>query len=109
MLPLTLQEAQYVSWKIFRKIYDKLDAAHGTGCNPFVIVTDFLEEAGEVAAAVKGLEGFKTSEKPETKETLAKKLSDLLYSAFVLAEHYGVNLEETFLENVNDYMLRFIT
>jgi len=72
------------------------------------MVTDPLEEAGEVAAVVKGLEGFKPSEKHKTKEMLATELSDLLYITFVLAEHYGINLEETFLQTVNDYMLRFV-
>lgn len=72
------------------------------------MVTDLLEEAGEVAAAVKGLERFKPPEKPKTKEMLATELSDLLYMIFVLAEHYSVNLEESFLETVNNYILRFI-
>jgi len=108
-MPLTLQEAQLVSWKIFRKINDRLDATRSRGWDPFVIVTDILEEAGEVAGVVKGLEGFKPPEKPKNKEMLAKELSDLLYGIFVLAEHYGINLEETFLEHVNDYMLRFLT
>jgi hypothetical protein len=26
----------------------------------------------------------------------------------VLAEHYGIELEESFLQTVNDYILRFI-
>ncbi len=107
-MSLTLQDAQHVSWKIFKKINAKLDAERGRPWDPFVIVTDLLEEAGEVAAVVKGLEGFKPPEKPKTKEMLVKELSDLLYSIFVLAEHYGVNLEETFLEHVNDYLLRFL-
>lgn len=72
------------------------------------MATDLLEEAGEVASAVKGLEGFKPPEKPKTKEILATELSDLLYVVFVLAEHYGIDLEESFLQTVNDYMLRFI-
>jgi len=72
------------------------------------MVTDLLEEAGEVASAVKGLEGFKPPEKPETKEMLATGLSDLLYIIFVLAEHYGISLEESFLQTMNDCMLRFI-
>jgi len=72
------------------------------------MITDLLEEAGEVAAVVKGLEGFKPPKKPKTKEMLAAELSDLLYIIFVLAEYYGVELEETFLQTVNDYMLRFI-
>ena len=72
------------------------------------MVADLLEEAGEVAAVVKGLEGFKLREKPNTKEMLATELSDLLYIIFVLAEHYGINLEESFLQTVSDYVLRFI-
>lgn len=73
-----------------------------------MMVTDLLEEAGEVAAVVKGLEGFKPPEKPKTKDMLATELSDLLYIIFVLAEHYGIELEEAFMQTVNDYMLRFI-
>jgi len=72
------------------------------------MVADLLEEAGEVASVVKGLEGFKPSEKLKTKEMLATELSDLLYIVFVLAEQYGIELEESFLQTVNDYILRFI-
>jgi NTP pyrophosphatase (non-canonical NTP hydrolase) len=39
---------------------------------------------------------------------LATELSDLLYIIFVLAEHYGIELEDSFLQTVNDYMLKFI-
>lgn len=73
-----------------------------------MMVTDLLEEAGEVASVVKGLEGFKPAEKLKTKEMLATELSDLLYIVFVLAEQYGIELEEPFLQTVNDYILRFI-
>lgn len=103
----TLRDAQHLCWKTFRKINDKLDPTRGKGWTPFVMVTDLLEEAGEVASIVKGLEGFKPPEKPKTKEMLATELSDLLYMIFVLAEHYGLNLEEVFLQTVNDYIMRF--
>ena len=72
------------------------------------MVTDLLEEAGEVAAAIKGLEGFKPPEKPKTKEMLATELSDLLYMILVLAENYGIELEEAFMQTVNDYVLGVI-
>jgi len=107
-LSLTLRDAQHLCWKNFRKINEKLDAERGRGWTPFAMVTDLLEEAGEVASVVKGLEGFKPPEKPKTKEMLATELSDLLYIVFVLAEHYGINLEESFLQTMNDYILRFI-
>lgn len=85
-----------------------LDPERGKGWTPFVMVTDLLEEAGEVASVVKGLEGFKPPEKPKTKEMLATELSDMLYMIFILAEHYGIELEDAFLQTVNDYVLRFI-
>jgi len=107
-MSLTLRDAQHLCWKNFKKINEKLDSERGRGWTPFVMVTDLLEEAGEVASVVKGLEGFKPPEKPKTKEMLATELSDMLYIIFVLAEHYGINLEESFLQTVNDYILRFI-
>jgi NTP pyrophosphatase (non-canonical NTP hydrolase) len=107
-MSLTLRDAQHLCWKNFRRINEKLDPERGKIWTPFVMVTDLLEEAGEVAAVVKGLEGFKSPEKPKTKNMLATELSDMLYIIFVLAEHYGVELEEAFLQTVNDYMLRFI-
>jgi len=105
---VALRDAQHLCWKNFRKINDKLVPERGKGWTPFVMVTDLLEEAGEVASSVKGLEGFKPPEKPKTKEMLATELSDMFYIIFVLAEHYGIELEESFLQTVNDYMLRFI-
>ncbi|MEM3010765.1 MAG: MazG nucleotide pyrophosphohydrolase domain-containing protein [Candidatus Bathyarchaeia archaeon] len=106
-MALSLMEAQKLSAKIFRQINEKLDATRGKDWNPFVIVTDILEEAGEVASVVKGLEGYKPPDKPKTKEMLATELSDLLYGIFILAEHYDIDLEKKFLETVNDYVLRF--
>jgi NTP pyrophosphatase (non-canonical NTP hydrolase) len=108
LVSITLRDAQHLCWKNFKKINDTLDPEKGKGWTPFVMVTDLLEEAGEVAAVIKGLEGFKPSEKPKTKEMLATELSDLLYIIFVLVEYYGIELEEAFLQTVNDYVLRFI-
>lgn len=106
---VTLRDAQHLCWKNFRKINEKLDPVRGKSWTPFVMVTDLLEEAGEVASVVKGLEGFKPSEKSKTKEMLATELSDMLYIIFILAEHYSIELEEVFLQTVNDYILRFMT
>lgn len=107
-MTLTLSDAQKLSVTIFKEINEQLDVARGKGWNPFVIVTDLLEEAGEVASAVKGLEGYKPPEKPKTKQMLATELSDLLYAIFVLAEHYSLDLEETFLKTIKSYKLRFL-
>jgi len=101
-MSLTLRDAQHLCWKNFKKINDTLDPERRKGWTPFVMLTDLLEEAGEVASVVKGLEGFKPPGKPKTKEMMATELSDLLYIIFVLAEHYGIELEEAFMQNAND-------
>ena len=107
-MSVTLRDAQHLCWKNFRKINDKLDPKRGESWTPFVMITDLLEEAGEVAADVKKLEGFKLLDKAKTKGSLAAELSDLLYMIFVLAQHYNIELEEVFLQTVNDYILRFL-
>ena len=105
---MTLRDAQYLCWKNFRRINEKLGSKEGEVWTPFVMMTDLLERAGGVAAAVKGLEASKL-DKPNTKEMLATELSDMLYVIFVLAEHYGINLEESFLQTMNDYILKFVS
>jgi NTP pyrophosphatase (non-canonical NTP hydrolase) len=105
---MTLRDAQHLCWKNFKKINDTLDPQRGKGWTPFVMITDLLEEAGEVAAVVKGLEGFKPPEKPKTQEMLATELSDLLNMIFILSEHYGIDLEEAFKQTMNDYIMRFV-
>jgi NTP pyrophosphatase (non-canonical NTP hydrolase) len=69
------------------------------------MITALLEEAGEVASAVKGLEEPKPPEKAKTKEILATELSDLMYTVFVLAEHYGIELEESFTQNMDNKII----
>jgi NTP pyrophosphatase (non-canonical NTP hydrolase) len=107
-LSVTMRDAQHLCWKNFRKINESLDPEREKGWTPFVMITDLLEEAGEVAAVVKGLEGFAPPEKSKTKEMLATELSDLLYMIFVLAEHYGIQLEETFMQTVNDRIISML-
>jgi NTP pyrophosphatase (non-canonical NTP hydrolase) len=102
---LTLRDAQHLCWKNFKKINDTLDPERRKGWTPFVMVTDLLEEAGEVASVIKRLEGFKPPGKPKTKEMMATELSDLLYIIFVLAEHYSIELEEAFMQTVNDRII----
>lgn len=106
-MSVTMREAQSLCAKNFKAINERLDPLRGKGWTPFVMVADLLEEAGEVASAVKGLEGFKPPEKPKTKELLATELSDLLYMTFVLADYYSIELEEPFLKTINGYSSRF--
>ena len=103
-----MHDAQNICVKNFKTVNEKLDPLRKKGWTPFVMVTDILEEAGEIASVVKGLEGFKPPEKPKTKEMLATELSDLLYMIFVLADYYGIELEEPFQKTINSYLSRLI-
>jgi NTP pyrophosphatase (non-canonical NTP hydrolase) len=105
---VTLRDAQHLCWKNFRKIDDKLNPKRDKGQTPFMMATDLLKGAGEVATAIKGLEGFELPEKPKMKEMLGTELSDLLYAIFVLAENYGIELEESFLETVNNRVISML-
>lgn len=58
-----------------------------------------------VREAVEDLEGLKSEEKPNANEKLAKELSNLLYFVLVLAEHYKIELEESFLQTMNDLII----
>jgi NTP pyrophosphatase (non-canonical NTP hydrolase) len=107
-MSLTLRDAQHLCWKNFRKIYDNLNPEQGKRWNEFVMIADLVENAGLVASAVKKLGGFENTGELGTKEILAVRLSDMLYAAFVLAEHYGIELEDSFLQTVNDRILNLI-
>jgi len=107
-LSVTLRDAQHLCWKNFRMINDKLDPKRGKLWTPLVLISDLLEEANRLGSTVKSLEDCKTLEKPDMKKAIATELSDLLYMIFVLAEQYRIELEESFLETVNDYMLKFV-
>jgi len=105
---LTLRDAQHLCWKNFRKINDKLDPEKGKHWTPFATATDLLEKSGDIARAINALEDSQSDGKAETKVVLATQLSELLYTILVLEEHYGINLEESFLQSMDDYILKFI-
>ena len=87
----TLRDAQYVCWKTFKKL--------GGTQTSNSLVADLIEEASRVGKTLND------QSQTEAKQALAAELSNVIYTAFVLAEQYGVNLEEVFLQNVNDKIL----
>ena len=107
-MSLILRDAQYLCWKTFKKISKNLGSKGGEVGVLSAMMTDLPEKAGNLAAVVKALEASKP-DKPNTKEMLATELSDMLYVIFVMAEHYGINLEDSFLQTMNDRILKFVS
>jgi NTP pyrophosphatase (non-canonical NTP hydrolase) len=104
-LSVTIRDAQHLCWKNFRLINDKLNPERGKAWTPQITASELLTEASKVAKVTNDLEDFDSLGKPETKEMLATELSNLVYLILVLAEHYKVELEDSFLQTVNDNML----
>ena len=52
---ITLSDAQKLSARVSKKINEEIGLS--VGQKPFLVITDLLEEAGEVASIVKGLKG----------------------------------------------------
>ncbi len=66
------------------------------------MATKMLEEAGEVASDLLGLEGYKPKGN-YTEEMLGRELSDLLYNIFIIAETYGIDLESVYTHTIDKY------
>ena len=105
---IALRDAQHLSWKTFRKLKDMLGPDGSRVWTPFAMVAALLEESGGVASAVRELESPKPSEKVKMKEMLATQLSDVLFMVFVLAEHYGIELEESFMQATSDRFMSMV-
>jgi hypothetical protein len=106
-LSLTLRDAQHLSWKTFKKIEERI-ALKGERAFSLPIGTqEFVKKANVIAQTIKDWE---TSEdKAASASDLQKQLSELLFAAFVLAEKYGIDLEEAFLENIDEFILGFVS
>ena len=98
-LSLTIRDAQHLSFKTFKK-FETLDEKRSSTIGT---PTDLIKKAEEIAQKIKALENS------EPKEEIGKVLSELLFSVFVLAERQGVNLEDAFLQTVDEIILGFVS
>ncbi len=92
-MSLTVRDAQYLSWKTFKKL-GQSEGLAVTGS-----VADFVKKA---EAAARQIQESKSS---KDKEAIGRLFSELLFIVFVLAEQHGVNLEESFLATVDEIIL----
>lgn len=69
------------------------------------MVDDIANNSKKTAKLVEEAQIAKSLLDEKEKEVLATNLSDFLYASFVLAEHFGLDLEEAFLQTMNDRMI----
>jgi NTP pyrophosphatase (non-canonical NTP hydrolase) len=101
-LSLTLRDAQYLSWKTFKKLGATGEKRSTTSKTP----EDLIKKACETAGKMRTLKEFSSC--PADKETLEKLLSELLFETFILAEQNGVDLEKSFMQTMDEYILGFV-
>jgi hypothetical protein len=93
-LSLTLRDAQYLSWKTFKKLGKAEKYSEGS-----VSIADLMKKAEEISKRIQD------SESTINKEGLGVLFSELLYVIFLLAEQHGVNLEESFLQTIDEIIM----
>ena len=90
------------------EIQEKVDfwiTNHGGYWSPLSMMCAIIEEVGEVAREINGMEGFKPP-KIEVKSDLEGELGDLLYSIICLANHYKINLQDAIFNTIKKYSKR---
>jgi hypothetical protein len=100
-MSLTLRDAQHLSWKTFKK-FESMNKMRSSG---FDSAPEFVRKADEIVGKIKLLQNGGSSGQGE----LAKLFSELLFSLFVLSERYGVSLEDSFLQSVDELILGFVS
>jgi NTP pyrophosphatase (non-canonical NTP hydrolase) len=66
------------------------------------MTTKMIEEAGEVAEVVLGLEGVKPKGS-YSRKMLGRELSDLMYNVFIIAETYDIDLDSVYKQTIDKY------
>lgn len=60
------------------------------------MAVDLMEEAGELANSILVKEGFKN--KKRAKADLVDSICDIIFDLYMIAEHYGVDVEKEYLK-----------
>ncbi len=79
---------------------------YGKEWNREQIMEGFVGDVGDLMKLVMGKSGIRKIEDVDKK--LAHELSDCLWCVMVLAEKYGVNLEKTFMESMDELEKKII-
>lgn len=88
-----------------REKYGKLELKkYGKKWTNSEIAQGFVGDLGDLMKIVMAKEGIRDIENVD--EKLAHELADCLYSVFVLANNYGVDLEKSFLKTMDELEIR---
>jgi NTP pyrophosphatase (non-canonical NTP hydrolase) len=99
-------EPSSTSFKSIQKIVDDWINQFEEGYwPPLSMLAAVVEETGELAREINDKEGFKKKRSLDDRN-LNLELADLLFSIVCIANHYHVDLDESFKEVINKYTKR---
>jgi NTP pyrophosphatase (non-canonical NTP hydrolase) len=70
---------------------------------PLSMLASLVEEVGELAREINSLEKIKKKKNTEPASSISLELGDILFSLVCLANHYEVELEDSFLRIMKKY------
>jgi len=73
---------------------------------PLSMLASIVEEVGELAREINGLEKIKRKKKSEPVISLSLEIGDILFSLICLANYYSIDLEESFNDVMEKYSKR---
>jgi NTP pyrophosphatase (non-canonical NTP hydrolase) len=84
-----------------KKRYSKMEIEKfGKEWTDAQVMQGFVGDVGDLMKLVMAKEGIREIENAD--QRLAHELSDCLYSVFVLAERYGIDIEKEFISTMNE-------
>ncbi len=93
-MSLTLRDAQHLCWKTFRK----LNKSNSDSEN-FKQIQELILKIQEIATKIK------VKENSVSEDNFARLFSELIYYVFIISEYYNVNLEESFMQTIDEIIL----
>jgi NTP pyrophosphatase (non-canonical NTP hydrolase) len=95
---LTFQEAQ--------ELTDKLVQQLGGYWPPLGMLAAITEEVGELAREINALENIKKKKPTEAKKDLGEELADVIYGVVCVANHYNIDLGESYQKILQKFQVR---
>jgi NTP pyrophosphatase (non-canonical NTP hydrolase) len=87
--------------KQIREKYSQLEkTAYGQEWSNLNIMEGFVGDVGELMKLVMAKEGLRTADNVDQK--LAHELADCLWSVLILSDKYGIDLEQSFMKNMDE-------
>lgn len=93
-MSITLRDAQHLCWKTFKKLNKSNSEPQS-----LIPVEDLIAKTKELVIKMKSNENF------INKAEFGRLFSELFYFIFIIAEYQNVDLEESFMQTIDELIL----